>query len=169
MLFRSLIGSHVDRVALGHTRDDQAETVLFRVLRGSGFTGLAGVLPVSADGYVRPLLDVTRAEVEAFLRAHGLAWREDASNRDLRFARNRIRRELLPHLAREWNPRIGESFAHLADLAFEEERWWAAYLKQLAESLFSIRDGGVEVDVREFVRYPIAIQRRLVQIGRAHV
>jgi tRNA(Ile)-lysidine synthase len=82
-----------DRIALGHTRDDQAETVLFRVLRGSGLAGLAGIQPVTADGFVRPLIQVTRAGVLEFLKARGIEWREDRSNQDARFARNRIRRQ----------------------------------------------------------------------------
>jgi tRNA(Ile)-lysidine synthase len=161
--FAGLMQSHVDRVALGHTRDDQSETVLFRLLRGAGLTGLAGVYPLSADGYVRPLIDVTRADVEAFLRTHGLVWREDSSNRDPRFARNRIRRDLLPQLAREWNPRIGEALAHLADLAFEEERWWKSYLHEVAARWLKPVHGGVELPVDELARLPVAIQRRLVR------
>jgi tRNA(Ile)-lysidine synthase len=112
-----------DRIALGHTRDDQAETVLFRLLRGSGLAGLAGIHPVTAEGLIRPLIDVSHAEVEAFLRERDIAWREDATNRDPRFARNRIRHHLLPQLAREWNPNIVQSLAQLADLSFEEERY----------------------------------------------
>src|SRR5205085_6844901 len=81
----------VDRVALGHTRSDQAETVLFRLLRGAGTAGLAGIRPVTSTGIVRPLLDVNRAEVETFLRDRGIVWREDSSNAGRRFARNRIR------------------------------------------------------------------------------
>lgn len=139
-----------DRIALGHTRDDQAETVLFRLLRGSGLAGLAGIHPVTTSHHrdqattrdrvstrggipplvlIRPLIDVTRREVEEYLRGRGVAWREDQSNRDLKFARNRIRHHLLPQLAREWNPRIGEALAQLADLAFEEESWWSANLQ----------------------------------------
>ena len=110
-----------DRVALAHTRDDQAETVLFRVLRGSGLSGLAGIHPVTGDGLIRPLLDVTRAEIEEFLHSRGVEWREDATNRDPRFARNRIRHELLPQLARDWNPKIVDALAQLGDLAWEEE------------------------------------------------
>ncbi len=80
-------GLKADRVALGHTRDDQAETVLFRLLRGSGLRGLAGIYPVTdGDGgrplYVRPLIDVTRTEVVEFLRGRGIPWREDSSNLD---------------------------------------------------------------------------------------
>lgn len=161
--FAGLMKSGVDRAALGHTRDDQAETVLFRLLRGSGLAGLAGVYPVSADGYIRPLLDVTRAEVEEFLRGHGLAWREDSSNADSRFARNRIRRDLLPQLSREWNPRIHESLAHLAELAYEEERWWKAYVDDLAARLLRRRDGGVEFCLREVIRFPVALQRRFLR------
>jgi tRNA(Ile)-lysidine synthase len=112
-----------DRIALGHTRDDQAETVLFRILRGSGLAGLAGVHPVTQDGLVRPLIDCGRDEVREYLRSRGIEWREDASNAETRFARNRIRHELLPLLRREWNPRIDDALAQLADLAFEEERW----------------------------------------------
>ena len=70
-------GGLADRVALAHTRDDQAETVLFRVLRGSGLTGLAGIHPVTGDGLIRPLIGVTRGEVLEFLRVRSIAWRED--------------------------------------------------------------------------------------------
>lgn len=114
-----------ERVALAHTRDDQAETVLFRVLRGSGLMGLAGIHPVTADGLIRPLIGVSRAEVREFLRVRSIEWREDASNLDLKFARNRIRHLLLPQLKTEWNPRIADALANLGDLAYEEELWWA--------------------------------------------
>lgn len=125
--FRALIrDGAADRVALGHTRDDQAETVLFRIFRGSGLAGLAGIHPVTEDGFLRPLIEVTRTQVEQYLRSREIAWREDLSNADPRFARNRLRYHLLPQLARDWNPRIGEALAHLADLAYEEERWWAS-------------------------------------------
>jgi tRNA(Ile)-lysidine synthase len=116
-------------VALGHTRDDQAETVLFRFLRGSGLAGLSGIAPTS-DGLIRPLLDITRAEIEKYLRERNIPWREDSTNRDLTFARNRIRHELLPQLARNWNPKITDALAHLADLAHEEEQYWQSALNQ---------------------------------------
>ena len=92
-------------VALGHTRDDQAETVLFRFLSGSGLAGLSGIAPI-ANGIIRPLIEITRAEIEQFLRSRKIQWREDSTNQDLSFARNRIRHELLPQLARDWNPNI---------------------------------------------------------------
>ncbi|HEV1285536.1 MAG TPA: tRNA lysidine(34) synthetase TilS, partial [Bryobacteraceae bacterium] len=119
-----------ETVALGHTRDDQAETVLFRFLRGSGLAGLAGIAP-NAHGLIRPLLEITRAEIEQFLSARNIPWREDATNQDLTFARNRIRYDLLPQLACDWNPKITEALAHLADLAHEEEQYWHSQIDEI--------------------------------------
>jgi tRNA(Ile)-lysidine synthase len=130
-------------VALGHTRDDQAETVLFRFLRGSGLAGLAGIAP-AANGIIRPLLDVTRVEVEEFLRSRNIAWRDDSTNLDPRFARNRIRRQLLPQLARDWNPKIAETLARLADLAQEEEKYWEAKIDRIE---LVARNNGIELPV----------------------
>ena len=157
-----------DRIALGHTRDDQAETVLFRMLRGSGLAGLAGILPVTAEGLMRPLLGVTRSEVEAFLRERGIPWREDSSNREPRFARNRIRQDLLPRLKRDWNPRLTEALAHLADLAYEEERWWAAAVARLAQDLLTVSPGAVEIPAHELARLPRATARRLIRHAIRH-
>jgi tRNA(Ile)-lysidine synthase len=152
-----------DRIALGHTRDDQAETVLFRILRGTGPPGLRGVLPVTADGFVRPLLDVTRAEVEDYLRARNLPWREDSSNRDPRFSRNRIRASLIPQLEREWNPRLREALARMADLAFEEELWWNAEIDRVTAGWFVQRNGAVEIRVERLAELPRALARRLLR------
>jgi tRNA(Ile)-lysidine synthase len=116
--------SGADRVATGHTADDQAETMLFQLLRGTGLHGLAGIAARRPlDGNVmliRPLLTVTRSEVLTFLRRLGQDYREDASNADLSRTRNRIRHELLPHLAATYNPRIVDVLCRLAEQAAEE-------------------------------------------------
>ena len=162
--FQDLIGRGLaDRIALGHTRDDQAETVLFRMLRGSGLAGLAGILPVTAEGLIRPLLGVTREEVQAFLRERGIPWRDDSSNQETRFARNRIRHELLPSLKGDWNPRLVEGLAHMADLAYEEERWWAGAIAGLAKELLRVSTGAVEISTKELARLPRATARRLTR------
>lgn len=160
---------YTDRIALGHTRDDQAETVLFRLLRGSGLAGLAGIYPVTADGYIRPFIEITRAEVEQYLRSRGLEWREDATNRDPRFARNRIRQSLLPQMEREWNPRIADALAHLADLAHEEERWWRGEIDRLAAGMLEHKSEGVEVRAGELAGLPRAVARRLIRRALAEV
>jgi tRNA(Ile)-lysidine synthase len=110
-------------VATGHTADDQAETVLHRLLRGTGLKGLCGIpgRRELAPGVelVRPLLAVTRAEVVAFLAEEGQSFRDDRSNSDLRFTRNRLRHELLPHLAEHYNPAVGSVLCRLTRQAGE--------------------------------------------------
>jgi len=103
------------RIATAHTADDQAETMLMRLLEGAGPRGLAGIAPVRGL-LIRPLLEARRADIEAHLRARGLAWMEDASNRDPRFLRNRIRLDVLPFLERSVDPGIAAGLARSAAL-----------------------------------------------------
>ncbi len=160
---RQIAGGVCDRVALGHTRSDQAETVLFRFLRGAAGPGLAGIRPVTATGIVRPLLEIDRAEVEQFLTERRIEWRDDSSNRDPVFARNRIRHSLLPQLAREWNPAVSHALAHTAEWALAEEDWWDAEVGRVTESLVSHRDGAVLVRTAQLAELPLAAARRLVR------
>jgi tRNA(Ile)-lysidine synthase len=165
----------VDAVATAHTLDDQAETVLGKLLRGAWTEGLAGIFPVveRAQGrIVRPMLGVRRSQVEAWLRERGQTWREDSSNREMAFTRNRIRHELLPELE-QWNPQLKLHLAHMATLAAEEEAYWAAEMDRLAASLVMqgqpVRGGGrsagetVAVDVVRLAGLPVAVQRRLLR------
>ncbi len=162
--FREMIGSGVvDRVAVGHTRSDQAETVLFRFLRGSGTAGLAAIRPTTSAGIVRPLLEVERPEVECFLRDRGIPWREDSTNRSLQFARNRIRHGLMPQLTSEWNPKIRETLASTADWAQAEEAYWAVEIDRLAAGRLLERDGAILVRVDSLTDLPLAVARRLVR------
>jgi tRNA(Ile)-lysidine synthase len=168
--FRETMAAHgIDRVAVGHTRSDQAETVLFRFLRGSGSAGLAAIRPVTPAGIVRPLIEIGREEVRQFLRGRGIPWREDSSNASPRFARNRIRHSLLPQLQAEWNPAIEATLAHTADWALAEEAWWEAETGRLAARLLVERDGRVLVSAAALREVPMAAARRLVRhaMGRA--
>jgi tRNA(Ile)-lysidine synthase len=153
----------VGRVATGHTRSDQAETVLFRFLRGSGTAGLAGIRPVTGDGIVRPLIEIDRPEVERYLRARGIAWRTDSSNASLAFARNRIRHELLPQLTRDWNPAMAETLAHTAAWALAEESYWESELARLAPAHLTSAPPAVIVDLNPLVNLPLAVARRLIR------
>jgi tRNA(Ile)-lysidine synthase len=147
-------------VATAHTMDDQAETVLMRLIRGTGPAGLAGI-PSRRGTIVRPLLSVRRASLAVYLGARGISFRIDSSNADLRQARNRIRGELLPLLC-SYNPRIVPALARLADMAREEETAFDEVL-----SLFD--PAGAETAVRLLrERPPEAVLRRLVsqQVAR---
>jgi tRNA(Ile)-lysidine synthase len=136
-------------VVTGQTADDQAETVLHRLLRGTGLPGLAGIAarrPL-ADGVtlVRPLLRVTRAEVLDYLRSLGQSAREDRTNAELRFTRNRIRHELLPHLAERYNPRIAAVLGRLAAQAAAAQRELAAGVADLLAAAEKPRAGALLV------------------------
>ena len=154
----------VDRVAAGHTLSDQAETVLFRILRGCGLRGLAGIWPVTPEGIVRPLIETDRPAIEEFLRERGIRWREDSSNRDLRFARNRIRQELLPRLSREWNPALPEALGRLAELAREEEQHGQREAFRLAGELVKWEGGAALIRARDLASLDRPAARRLLRL-----
>jgi len=160
--YRELIAAgQVDRVATGHTRNDQAETVLYRILRGSGVSGLSGVRAVTSDGIVRPLISLWRREVEAWLRERHIEWREDASNADLSYDRNRIRHQLLPLLRAEYNPQIDETLARMATLAADDEAYWEDVLAAQADEGVG-RGPGVR-PTREISDAPPALARRIIR------
>ena len=160
---RAIASGRADCVATGHSRSDQAETVLFRLLRGTGLTGLSGVLPVTADGLIRPLLGLDRADIEQYAQEHGLLWRDDGSNADLSFARNNLRHQWLPRLSEAFNPRLTEALANLAEVARAEEDHWDPALTGLL-SAFSTRYGAsVVIPVKLFQEMDLATQRRLIR------
>jgi tRNA(Ile)-lysidine synthase len=176
--FRQLMASgEIDAVATAHTLDDQAETVLGKFLRGAWTEGLSGIHPIVTfpEGRIlRPLLAATRPQVEAYLQALGQSWREDASNLDSAFTRNRLRHQLLPELE-QWNPRIREHLSAMAELAREEEAYWQSELTRLAPQLLltgkPVRGGGrasetgqtIALDVVRLAAQPLALQRRLLR------
>jgi len=162
--FASLLADNgLDRIATGHTRSDQVETVLFRFLRGSGTAGLAAIRPVTSDGLVRPLIELDREEVRAYLSERGIPWREDSSNASSDFARNRIRRELLPVLVRDWNPSLGKTLAHTARWAQDEEAYWDGEITRLAAAKLTARPPAVLLQCGDLRELAGAVARRLVR------
>ncbi len=156
------------RICTGHTRDDQAETLLLHLVRGSGLAGLAGMAPLSGD-IARPLLMVTREQTEAYCAAHGWAPRADLSNADTRFLRNRVRHELLPVLER-FNPNLRETLARNAALIAADER----YLEQQTEIAWgaSVRIASwetVELDRAALRAQPPALRHRVFRRAASHL
>jgi tRNA(Ile)-lysidine synthase len=151
------------RVALGHTRSDQAETVLFRFLRGSGLAGLAGMRPLTQEGLIRPLLTTSRDEVRQWASAQGIAWREDSSNLDPRFARNRLRNEAIPLLAAEFNPNLEGVLAGEAELARAEEDFWAGRTERQYHEITKRNALGSILRIEPIRALHLAEQRRLVR------
>jgi len=145
-------------VLLGHTRDDQAETVLLGLARGSGARSLSGMRR-GFGVFRRPLLDVTRDQTEAACRAEGITWWEDPHNTDPRFLRARVRHRVLPVLEEELGPGVAAALSRTADLLADD----AAALDGLAEDLrdAALRDGGLDTTV--LAGWPVAIVTRVVR------
>lgn len=155
-----------DKVALAHTVDDQAETVLINLLRGGGPRGLGGMRPVRGN-LIRPLLDCTREEAVNFLQEEGIEYRQDETNRDPRYLRNRIRLELIPQLEQEYNPQARQALHQTARIL----QWEEDHLNRETEDWFE-RLGRVEPLSRHVVlectalkALPPALQARLVRLA----
>jgi tRNA(Ile)-lysidine synthase len=154
---------HADVVALGHTRDDQAETLLLRLIRGAGARGLAGMHPRNGT-VIRPLLECRRAELQAYLGALGVKYVHDATNDDVSIPRNRVRAELLPLLERRFNPSIVDVLADEADIAREEWTWMNAAVREASRELVRRSDDHVwTVHAGRLSALPPALARIVVR------
>jgi tRNA(Ile)-lysidine synthase len=165
-LFEAADRAGCERIATGHTLDDQAETVLMRLVRGAGATALTGMAASGPGPFVRPLLDLERAELRAYLRRRELAFRDDPSNRDLRFDRNRVRRLVLPVLTEVLNPRAARHLVQAAQ-RFRED---AQHLD--AEAATALRrqtrrdgSGGLAIDAARLIALPPPLGRRLARLA----
>ena len=159
-------------VATGHTMDDQAETVLMRVLRGAGTKGLGGIYPRKAtrccEGkqvpyIVRPLLAVRRAEVRAYLQSVNQPWREDPTNADLQYTRNRIRHGLMPLIETRFQPAAVAALAQLAEVAREEEDYWEGELSRIMPDVVADSRVGLSVNIPSLMALHPAQQRRVLR------
>ncbi len=150
------------KLALAHSVDDRIETFLFHLLRGSGPRGLASMRPISGD-IVRPLIETSRSEIEAHLKEMNQPWREDLTNTDTRFSRNRIRHVVLPELASEFNPRLRESLARTIDILEAEDAWMEAESRTWLESRTSEERGSLVVDLEDLPAQPVALVRRVLR------
>ncbi len=150
------------RLVTAHTQNDQAETLLLNLLRGTGPRGLAGI-PKSRERIIRPLLAVSRAEVEAYAASRRVAFCQDASNASDAYRRNRIRHHLLPQLAKEYNPRLVESLAALAALVSEDEQVLSAAAARLEAKAVQLSAAGASVEAAAVRSAPPALVRRVFQ------
>jgi tRNA(Ile)-lysidine synthase len=162
--FFSLVNQHkLDKVATAHTANDQAETLLLRLMRGTGTRGLGAIYPVLDGKIVRPFLTLTRPEIESEVQSRRLEFRLDSSNSDPRFMRNRIRRTLLPLLATEFNPRIVTALSGLAGRCRQDEAFLQLVASERARS-WRIQEANHErIALRPFIEFHPAIQRRVLR------
>lgn len=188
--FKSLIvAGEADSVLTAHTLDDQAETVLMKLLRGAWTEGLSAIHPVvqvpgpRPGKILRPFLNTRRSEIEKYLRQINQPWREDSTNTDTAYTRNRIRHELMPTL-REYNPSLDQTLANLAELAREEEARWQTELNRLLPQLLlpgkPVRGGGrsvstapgqsaVAIELDRLRTLDPALRRRVIRAAARHL
>ena len=151
------------KIATGHTLNDQSETVLMRMLRGSGVTGLAGIPPVRNDTVIRPLIHITRKEILDYLEGRGLSYVTDSSNSETRFLRNRIRRELLPQL-QEIQPRVVELLGRTAEIMRSDDAWMSGAAEEWIAQKARIRQGReVSIPLMLFKLLPDAMKSRVIR------
>jgi tRNA(Ile)-lysidine synthase len=169
-----------NRIAIGHTSNDQVETILMHILRGTGITGLCGLAPCSPMAYdkqgmslraptgqdnllvIRPLLDITREETTNYCQEHQLDPRIDSSNRSLSFFRNRLRLQLLP-LLRQYNPSVDQALLRLADIAKEDSAFIEQQAFKLWDEVAGQENNAIYFDKKQIASLPIALQRQLLR------
>jgi len=155
-----------NKIALGHQADDQAETILLKLLRGAGGSGLGGILPVRDDRYIRPLLCHSRSAIESYLNYRGMIACHDESNTDLKFLRNRVRHQLIPDLKQNYNPQIQSTLNRTADLLQADEDFIQQQTRQAAEECQITPH---QFDRQKFLDHHVAIQRRILRYTYADI
>ena len=152
-----------DRIAVGHTRDDQAETFLMKLIRGAGLTGLGGIYPRRGI-LVRPLLDSSRAELRAHLVDRGQSWVEDESNEWVGNPRNRIRHRVLPELDLAYSG-AARSIARAAAASREDGEWLDDLARNRYADLARVTEEGIELDAKTLQAEPAPVRRRVLRHG----
>jgi tRNA(Ile)-lysidine synthase len=152
------------KIALGHHGDDNAESVLIHLLRGTGPLGLTGIPPVRNGRIIRPLMGVTRRQILAFLRRGGFEYMQDCSNADVKYLRNRIRQELLPYLRERYNPNIASALNRLSSILRDEENFWKETVEQIFQDLLLEQaPGRVTLPINGVANLRPALRHRLVR------
>lgn len=153
--FKNLMKSYkMSTIALGHNKGDQAETIMYRLLRGSLLTGLSGIRPRSGKT-IHPLLPFTRTEITTYLKQEGVGWCEDSSNQSMQFTRNKLRNHLFPWVEENINPRVQEKLAELSPFLREaDELLYDSAMKRLRHIMEEKHNGELQVDIEGLMRMP---------------
>jgi tRNA(Ile)-lysidine synthase len=152
-----------DKIATGHTMTDQAETFLMRLMRGSGPRGLGGIFPLVEGTIIRPLIQVERQDIEAYLKEKGIEFRTDESNLDRRFLRNRIRLDLIPYIKKNFEPEIVSHLGRIASIIREEDNFLEKIAQEKTKKVISKKNNRISLEVKPFSSLPRALARRVVR------
>lgn len=163
--FEEVADSHkLDKIALGHNKNDQAETVMMKFLRGGGLEGLKGMLPVRDGIYIRPLIEISRQAIERFLESRGLTYVTDSSNKETIYLRNKIRHCLIPDLEKNYNRRIVDSLSQLSGIMRRENDFIGHAVDEcFAQWNVDLSSNKISIDIRKFRAIHSALQFRIVK------
>ncbi|OQA19418.1 MAG: tRNA(Ile)-lysidine synthase [bacterium ADurb.Bin363] len=163
--FRNIISKNFcNKIAFAHTYDDQVETILMKILRGSGLKGLSGMSPFREGIFIRPLLEISRQEVEDYARKEGLCYRQDQTNGDHNFLRSRIRYSLLPLIKHEFNPNISNTLVRLSNVSrLEDDFLDNLSVDALKDVIINFSNESFILDANILSKYHIAMKRRVVR------
>jgi len=150
------------RIALAHTRNDRVETFLLNLLRGAGSEGLVSMSPVSGRT-IRPLIEVTRNEIESYLRARNQTWRIDESNMDPAYVRNGIRHIVIPELAARFNPKLVETLTRTVEILESEDDWMGSLTEEWLDRYGTKQKDGFVLSTEHLESEPVGLQRRVVR------
>ncbi|MBD3182871.1 tRNA lysidine(34) synthetase TilS [Candidatus Poribacteria bacterium] len=155
-----------DKIALGHNSDDQAETVIMRLLRGSGTKGLMGIPAVREDKFIRPIIEIDRKQINQYLKNIGITACQDSTNLSTYYLRNKIRLELIPLLEKYYSPNIKQILQQTADILRAEDDFLNQLIRNIwAECIEKLDAHMVEINDEDFKRKHIAVQRRLIRLA----
>ncbi len=154
--------NHAQKIALGHNLQDQAHTVLLRLVRGSSLEGLKGIEPIREKKYVRPLIEVSRKEIIEYLSKNKISYRKDSSNKDEKYLRNKIRARLIPLLKKEFNPKIEEDLAQTAKILRGDDDFLKTHVAQSLQSEYIIKnETSVSMNIDYLLGLHAAVRSRL--------
>jgi len=153
-----------DKIALAHHMDDQVETILHNIMRGTGMEGLKGIKLVRDDKIIRPLLEVDRQSIEDYLAKENIPYRHDHTNDCTVYTRNKIRHELIPYIEANFNPNFRESIVRMAKILGDEDEFLSEYVDRLGEQNIDIREDKVIIPTDFFASCHMAVKRRVVRL-----
>jgi tRNA(Ile)-lysidine synthase len=169
-LERVRINSGARYITTGHTADDNAEAILFNMIRGTGPAGLAGIPPIREGRILRPLLIFWKKDLVRYLKARGLTWVEDSTNTDLDYSRNRIRHSLLPQMEKHFNPAVKAALNRTAEIIRDEESAWQVYLERLKPKVsWTLGPDSVTMRISSLNGLHVAEKRRLIREGFRYI
>jgi tRNA(Ile)-lysidine synthase len=151
------------KIALGHNMNDQAETVLMRLIRGSGTLGLAAIPVVRENLFIRPMLDISRDEILKYLKDNELTWREDSSNIEEKYLRNRIRHQLMPILKDHYNPNIVELLSQTASHLREDAEALTEMNSEILAKEAFLKEDTITWDAKRLASFPLGIRKNLIR------